>query len=191
MGKTDKEIIIEWFGEPQRNLADPNGFGNRLPWEIWIYDDGMGLWFRDSVVEKLYLPKHLDPLLQNGYTIQQMLADLGLPEVVYEYYTESTEGIGIDGWSFIYPTRGDEFVISSMFVILPGKPNQPPPPALEIARHYQWSSSSTEEWLIANNEKIVRFGGTRIDDIDGYFGRMDPEISSHEPIVPPDQQTAP
>ena len=186
VGETSKETILKWFGEPQRDFTDPSGFGNQPPWEMWCYENGMELWFRGPVVEKFYLPKHLDPLMQNTYSVQQMLTDYGLPEIVYEYHTESTEGIGINGWLFIYPTRGYEFAISSMFVILPGKPNQPPPPTLEIARHGRWASTGVEEWLTANSEKIVRFGGTRIEEINEYFERMDPNTFFHEPIVPPE-----
>ncbi len=185
IGQTDKATILKWFGEPQDMFVSPRGYGNQPPWEYWFYEDGTILGFRDAVVETLWLPKHLDPSLKDGYTVQQMLTDYGLPEIVYEYYTESVEGIGINGWLFIYSTHGDEFVISSMFVILPGKPNQPPPPALELMRHGRWAPTSIEEWLETNDEKVVLSGGTRIKDVAEYFERMDPNVFFYEPVMPP------
>jgi hypothetical protein len=185
VGQTDKGDALKWFGEPQSEFINPREYGNQPPWEYWLYEGGVNLGFQDSVVEVLWIPKHLDPLLQNGYTVQHMLTDYGLPEVVYEYYTESTEGIGINGWLFVYPTHGDEFVISSMFVILSGEPNQPPPPSLDLMRHGRWVSTSIEEWLEVNDERIVFYGGTQVKDIDDYFRRVNPSVPYQKPVAPP------
>lgn len=147
--------------------------------EMWVYPEGVEVWFRDSIVEKLFLPKHLDPLLQDGLTVKQLLTDYGLPEVLYERYTETAEGNGIAGWLFVYPTRGEAFVISSMFPILPGH-NQPPPPVLLLMGRSQYVPGSTSRWLEA-------YGGNmpdRILDIDEYLSRMDAEIHPKNPVWP-------
>lgn len=188
VGQTNEVTILDWFGEPQRKYVEPQGFGNQPPWEIWDYEGGVEIWFQGTTVEKVFLPKYLDPLLQGGYTVQQMLADYGLPEVAYEYYTEMEEGNGIADWSFVYPTRGDEFVISSWFPILPGR-NQPPPPTLELMARARWVPTSVEDWLDANDERRVEaIKDTRIENINEYFQRMDPSVPFQVPVMPNWQQ---
>jgi len=189
VGETDKETVLEWFGEPQDKFINPVGYDKQSPWEYWFYEDGMELGFLDSIVEVLWIPKQLDPLLRNDYTVQQMLKDYGLPEIVYEHYTESVEGIGINGWTFVYPSRGDEFAIKSMFVILPGEPNQPPPPAMEIMSHGRWDSLNSEEWIAMSGEEELSFGRIiRIEHISEYFEKMNSKTPFYEPVAPPTWQ---
>lgn len=184
VGQTDKKTILQWFGEPQDKYTEPRGFSNQPAWEIWLYDGGIDLWFQNNIVTKFFLPWNLDPLLKDGYTVEQMLAEYGLPEVVYEYYTELEEGKGITSWSFVYPTRGDEFVIMSWFPIVSGR-NRPPPPTLRLMGRYRWIPTDVEDWLNANNERrIEALKDTRIEDIGEYFGRMDPNAPFRDPVMP-------
>jgi hypothetical protein len=182
VGQTDTATVVRWFGEPKEKYIDPVSFGGRSPWETWFYEEAE-LGFRgSSVVERLFLARSVDPILRDGYTVREMLTDYGLPEVVYEDYEETMEGIGIYGWEFVYPTRGDEFIILSMFVVVPER-NQPPPPTLELMLRGQWVPGSVEQWLEANGE-LASIGVVRVEDIEGYFMKMDTNTSYREPVAP-------
>lgn len=184
VGQTDKKTILRWFGEPQYSHTEPSGFSNQADWEIWLYEGGIEVWFQDTVVTRFLLPWHLDPLLRDGYTVQQMLAEYGLPEVVYEYCTELEEGNGITAWSFVYPTQGDEFIITSWFPIV-SECNQPPPPTLRLMGHYQWIPTEVEDWLEANNERRTEIiKDIRVENIGEYFRRMDPDVTFRDPVMP-------